>query len=75
MAELKKLTADYPQFADFDDGDDGASSAADGTTDALGADTPSAQPKLKLTFNSNRDSTGPANGDVGSDDDDDDDDE
>lgn len=70
MSELRKLTAEYPQFADFDDGDEGASSAADGTTDAFGADTPpSAQPKLKLTFNSNRDSAGPANGDVGSDDD------
>lgn len=68
VAELKKLTADYPQFADFDDRDEGASSVADGTTDALGADTPSAQPKIKLTFNSNRGSADPANGDVGSDD-------
>lgn len=68
VAELKKLTAEYPQFADFDDGDEGegASSAADGlsTTDALGGDTPSAQPKLKLTFNTNRN-----NGDASSDDD------
>lgn len=72
VAELRRLTADYPQFSDFDDGDDGdqgGSSVADIATDALGADTPSAQPKLKLTFNSNRDSAGPANGDFGSDND------
>lgn len=71
VAELKKQTADYPQFADFDDASDEAgSSAADGvsTTDALtGADTPSAQPKIKLTFNSHRDNTGSTNGDDASD--------
>lgn len=72
LSELKNQTAEYPQFADFEGGDDGGSSAGDGvsTTDALGgADTPSAQPKIKLTFNSNRESAGTPIADAASDDD------
>ncbi|PLB33841.1 putative RSC complex subunit (Sth1) [Aspergillus candidus] len=62
VSELQRMTADHPQFANFDDasaatGNDGSAAAASGP------ETPSAatpgQPKLKLTFNSgNRESVG-----------------
>lgn len=55
MSELKRLTADYPQFANFED-----PGSAMGDGQSTGADTPMTvgtpgQPKLKLKFNNNPD--------------------
>jgi ATP-dependent helicase STH1/SNF2 len=55
VSELKKLTADHPQFANFDGSDsvadDGQSvGVASGTATPQTTGTPG-QPKLKLTFN------------------------
>jgi ATP-dependent helicase STH1/SNF2 len=55
VSELKKLTADHPQFANFDVSDsvvgDGLSTGApSGTATPQTAGTPG-QPRLKLTFN------------------------
>lgn len=54
MSELKRLTADHPQFANFDGSDsvagDGQSvGAPSGTATPQTVGTPG--PKLKLTFN------------------------
>lgn len=52
MSELKRLTADHPQFANFDGTDsvagDGQSASGTATPQTIGT---SGQPKLKLTFN------------------------
>ncbi|KAH8702492.1 putative RSC complex subunit [Talaromyces proteolyticus] len=65
VEELRKQTDEHPEFADFDEA---GSSVADGlsTAGVSGAES-LAQPKIKLTFNSNRDSASAANGDVPSD--------
>ncbi|KAI9924424.1 hypothetical protein AWENTII_003830 [Aspergillus wentii] len=63
VSELRRLTEEYPQFANFDDasGDGLAAAALSGAGTPNAAGTPG-QPKLKLTFNNgNRDSAG-ANG-------------
>jgi ATP-dependent helicase STH1/SNF2 len=62
---LKKHVEDHPEFADMDES---SSAAADGlsTAGVSGAESV-AQPKIKLTFNSNRDSASAANGDILSD--------
>jgi len=64
LAELRRLTEDHPEFANFED-----QSTGDGSTEfASGADTPltagtPGQPKLKLTFsNPNRDSPSTGSG-------------
>ena len=60
---MRKQTAEYPQFADFEGGYEATGGVS--AMDALeGADTPSGQPKIKLTFNSNRENM---NGDASSD--------
>jgi ATP-dependent helicase STH1/SNF2 len=62
---LKKHAEEHPEFADMDEA---SSAAADGlsTAGVSGAESV-AQPKIKLTFNSNRDSASAANGDIPSD--------
>lgn len=54
MSELRKLTADHPQFANFDGSDsvagDDQSGAPSGTATPQTTGIPG-QPKLKLTFN------------------------
>ncbi|KAJ5181076.1 HAS subgroup [Penicillium cf. griseofulvum] len=63
LVELRRLTEDHPELANFDDqytGGDGSTEFASGADTPLTAGTPG-QPKLKLTFNNpNRDS--PSNG-------------
>jgi ATP-dependent helicase STH1/SNF2 len=63
LVELRRLTEDHPELANFEDhytGGDGSTEFASGADTPLTAGTPG-QPKLKLTFNNpNRDS--PSNG-------------
>lgn len=64
MSELRRLTADHPELANFEDSAPGDSSTglASGADTPLTAGTPG-QPKLKLTFNNpNRDSPSATNG-------------
>lgn len=65
LVELRRLTEDHPELANFEDqfaGGDGSTDFASGTDTPLTAGTPG-QPKLKLTFNNpNRDSPSTSNG-------------
>ncbi|KAJ5512317.1 HAS subgroup [Penicillium fimorum] len=65
LVELRRLTEDHPELANFEDhyaGGDGSTEFASGADTPLTAGTPG-QPKLKLTFNNpNRDSPSNSNG-------------
>lgn len=65
LVELRRLTEDHPELANFEDqyaGGDGSTEFASGADTPLTAGTPG-QPKLKLTFNNpNRDSPSASNG-------------
>ncbi|CRG87113.1 ATP-dependent helicase STH1/SNF2 [Talaromyces islandicus] len=61
---LKKQAEEHPEVADADEA---GSAAADGLSTAGASGAESVQPKIKLTFNSNRDSASAANGDIPSD--------